>query len=199
MTNFNNPSNIPSNNTYSVVSATLENPFVTNKVDYGNFTSADPVLREILPKNVNINLGITSPGFVDDEGVCTGLGFINNNPSYDKMPFSVCLDKYNTQYAIPESVFDNLMHNLPYTFDRLSKEEKKKYLSQFKKFIEKEEKSNGSIIDKVKNSSGPIIKKENYVNMTSSKKSNQSDSFMWLIAIIIIAVILIIICMYCFK
>lgn len=196
MTNFNNPSNIPSNNTYSVVSATLENPFVTNKVDYGNFTSADPVLREILPKNVNINLGITSPGFVDDEGVCTGLGFINNNPSYDKMPFSACLDKYNTQYAIPESVFDNLMHNLPYTFDRLSKEEKKKYLSQFKKFIEKEEKS-----------SGPIMKKENYVNMTSSKKghphpskkSNQSDSFMWLIAIIIIAVILIMISMYCFK
>lgn len=155
MMNFNNPSKHPYNNTYSVVSATLDNPAVQNSVPYGDFSSADKELNQYLPKILNLgqnngnngnkkpvaghnnlNIGITSPGFIDDAyKACSGLDFMNTNPDYDNLPFQVCLDKFSTQYRIPEQVFNNLMNNLPYTFSALSDSEKQRYLNKLEKFV----------------------------------------------------------------
>ena len=138
MINFNNPDKINNSNSYSIISATLDNPFVKFKPDlaYGDFRSADPVLTSILPKN--INLGLTSPGFLDKATECTGLQIMNNNPDFDKLPFKVCLDKFSDQYAIPEMAFNNLLNNLPYTFSVLSDEEKKNYIQRLKTFVDTE-------------------------------------------------------------
>ena len=138
MINFNNPDKINNSNSYSIISATLDNPFVKFKPDlaYGDFRSADPVLTSILPKN--IPLGLTSPGFLDKATECTGLQIMNNNPDFDKLPFKVCLDKFSDQYAIPEMTFNNLFNNLPYTFSVLSDEEKKNYIHRLKTFVDTE-------------------------------------------------------------
>ena len=113
--NFNNPENLQLSNSYSTISATLNNPFVPPPIDYGDFRSSDPVLNDLLPKIINVgenngnasnmkdvfngdsnsNYGLTSPGFIDNAMKCTGLDFINTNPNYDKLPFEVCLNKFN--------------------------------------------------------------------------------------------------------
>jgi hypothetical protein len=144
MANFNNPSVLNLSNSYSTVSATLENPAVAKTPDYGDFRSADPELAMLLPKN--LNFGITSPGTVAMETQCNGLDFMNTNPDFDKLPFQVCLDKFSDKYTIPEQAFNNLMNNLPYTFSALSKEEQKRYLDSLQNFINKQtNKSNKSV------------------------------------------------------
>lgn len=136
--NFNNPQFLSLSDSYSTVSATLENPAVKSGINYGDFTSADPYLSTLLPKN--LNYGITSPGTVHMETDCSGLDFMNTNPDYDKLPFKVCLEKFSDQYKIPEMTFNNLMNNLPYTFSSLSEEEKKRYLKSLQEFVNKESK-----------------------------------------------------------
>ena len=167
MVMINNPSKINTSKSYSIVSSTLNNPFVG--VEYGNFGSADPVLQSLLPNN--INLGITSPGYVDDATNCTGLDYLNTNTNVDKMPFQYCLDKFTKQYNIPENVFNNLMHNLPYTFSSLSKEGKKRYIDKLNKFIEKHHHHKDNADDNNDNS-----KKEDFDNMIQEKyRENLSD------------------------
>lgn len=150
-TNFNNPSDLNLSNSYSTVSATLDNPFF-NKQLYGNFGSADPVLQEILPKKINLgpnngnnnnqggplNLGLTSPGTVLNSMDCSGLDFVNTNPSYDNLTFQMCLDKFNDEYRIPYMTFNNLLKNLPYTFSALNEHQKRHYLHKISKFLDLE-------------------------------------------------------------
>ena len=136
MSNFNNPSVLNLSDSYSTVSATLENSGVAKTIDYGDFRSADPELTMLLPKN--LNLGITSPGTVAMETQCNGLDFMNTNPDFNKLPFQVCLDKFSDKYTIPEQSFDNFMNSLPYTFSALTKNNKIKYLDSLQKFINKE-------------------------------------------------------------
>lgn len=170
MVMINNPSKINTSKSYSIVSSTLNNPFVG--VEYGNFGSADPVLQSLLPNN--INLGITSPGYVDDATNCTGLDYLNTNTNVDKIPFQYCLDKFTKQYNIPENVFNNLMHNLPYTFSSLSKEEKKRYIDKLNKFIEKEQKHHHHKDNADDNNDN--LKKEDFDNMIQEKfRENLSD------------------------
>lgn len=189
--NFNNPENLQLSNSYSTISATLNNPFVAKPINYGDFRSSDPVLNSMLPAvintgqnngnadnmkdvfngNNNFNYGLTSPGFVDNAMKCTGLDFVNTNPDYDKLPFQVCLNKFNSQYQIPEMAFNNLMNNLPYTFSALSPHEKKRYLSSLKNFIDTESTKNG--IDMNNNI------KENYktINNETLSKNNIKENF----------------------
>lgn len=173
MVMINNPSKINTSKSYSIVSSTLNNPFVG--VEYGNFGSADPVLQSLLPNN--INLGITSPGYVDDATNCTGLDYLNTNTNVDKIPFQYCLDKFTKQYNIPENVFNNLMHNLPYTFSSLSKEEKERYIEKLNKFIEKEQKHNHNHHHKDNaDNNNDNVKKEDFDNMIQEKfRENLSD------------------------
>ncbi len=159
MVNFNNPQQLSLSNSCSTVSATLDNPAVAQTIEYGDFSSADPSLAVLLPKN--LNLGITSPGTVNMETDCNGLDFMNTNPNFNKLPFSVCLDKFNDQYRIPEMTFNNLMNNLPYTFSALSKEEQQRYLDSLQKFINTQS------------------KRENFVenlNETKTKNKSKTDS-----------------------
>lgn len=161
--NFNNPQNLQLSNSFSTISTTLNNPFVPKPIDYGDFRSSDPVLNSMLPGvinlgkdsgnannmkdvlngNNNFNYGLTSPGFVDNSMKCTGLDFVNTNPNYDKLPFQTCLNKFNSQYQIPEMAFNNLMNNLPYTFSALSPDEQKRYLSSLQNFVDTESTKNG--------------------------------------------------------
>ena len=137
MINFNNPQFLDKSNSYSTVSATLENPAVRVTPEYGDFRSANPELASLLPKN--LNYGITSPGTVQMETECGGLDFMNTNPDFSKLPFEVCLNKFSDQYRIPEMAFNNLMNSLPYTFSALSNDEKTNYLNKLQKFIHNEE------------------------------------------------------------
>ena len=76
MSNFNNPEMSTSNN-YSTVSTDIDNKFINNDITDSMFVNSDPVLNNSLPKliNLNINPGLTSPGFLDNAGECTGIGF----------------------------------------------------------------------------------------------------------------------------
>jgi len=219
--NFNNPSELNLSDSYSVVSATLDNPFVTQTVEYGDFRSADPTLAEILPKtlnlgpknngnadnykdvlcgskgNNNINLGLTSPGKVTKAMSCSGLDYIQTNPDYSTLPFQTCLDKFETQYYIPNTVFNNLLNNIPYTFEKLSDEDKKEYLMSLQKFINKEEKENGidvKIVNKDIKERFENEIKENLENGNNNGSSCSDSGFnLTNILTIIIVVILIII------
>lgn len=133
MANFNNPQNLNLSNSFSTVSATLENPAVAQTPEYGDFGSADPELALLLPKN--LNFGITSPGTVNMETQCNGLDYMNNNPDFSKLPFQVCLNKFSDQYQIPEMAFNNLINSLPYTFSALTKKEQHRYLNSLQKII----------------------------------------------------------------
>ena len=194
--NFNNPQNLQLSNSFSTISATLNNPFVPKPIDYGDFRSSDPVLNSLLPAvtnlgndkgnannmkdvfngNNNLKLGLTSPGFVDNAMKCTGLDFVNTNPDYDKLPFQTCLDKFNSQYRIPEMAFNNLMNNLPYTFSALSPDEQKRYLSSLQSFIDTESIKNGIDINNTKNINNLT---ENYktINNETSSKNNIKEYF----------------------
>ena len=168
MVNFNNPQNLNLSNSFSTVSATLENPAVAQTPEYGDFRSADPGLAALLPKN--LNYGITSPGTVNMETQCNGLDFMDTNPDFSRLPFSACLEKFNDQYRIPEMVFNNMMNSLPYTFSALSKDEQTRYLNSLQNFINEESsKSNHPI--KAKRVHFADDKKENF----GSNGSNDSD------------------------
>ena len=204
--NFNNPSKLNSSNSYSVVSPYLE---------YGDFRSADPTLTKMLPKihnlgpdnngnannykdvidaskgNRNINLGLTSPGTVEKSMSCSGLDYVQTNPDYSTLPFQTCLDKFEKQYFMPNIVFNNLLNNLPYTFDRLSEEDKNNYLKSLQNFIKNQENSK----DENNNSVKQVINdKENFQVKEHLKNSCSGDGFSLIgILTIIIVVILIII------
>ena len=150
-TNFNNPSNLPSTNPVYI--------------DYGNFQSADPKLNSVLPKNVNLPLGLTSPGFIDNATECTGLDFVNTTPPVNDLTFSQCLDKFNDQYDIPELAFVNLLNNLPKTFSALPNNDRIKYINQLKEFIESCE-----------NKVNVPHKKESFRSLTGKAKENLKDT-----------------------
>ena len=190
MVNFNNPEHLNMDKSSSTVSVTLDNPFVAKPIDYGDFRSSDPLLNNILPKKLKLNMGITSPGFVDDQASCTGLDFMNTNPDYNKIPFKVCLDKYGENYQIPEMAFDNLLNNLPYTFSALSEKEKKRYLDSLQKFInENKSKSTDNII-KSEHFENRHSKHENrhskHENRHSKKENNK---YLYILIIVIISLI----------
>lgn len=191
--NFKNPQNLQLNNSFSTISATLNNPFVPKPIKYGDFRSSNPVLNSMLPGiinlgknngnannmndvfngNNNFNYGLTSPGFVDNAMKCTGLDFVNTNPDYDKLPFQTCLNKFNSQYQIPEMAFNNLMNNLPYTFNVLSPDEKKKYLSSLQNFVDTESTKNGIEM----NNMNYLKEKYETVNNKTSSKNNIKEHF----------------------
>lgn len=193
--NFNNPQNLQLSNSYSTISATLNNPYVPKPIEYNDFRSSDPVLNKMLPaiinlgkdngnanngkdilgNNKNLNLGLTSPGFVDNAYKCSGLDFINTNPNYDKLPFKECLNKFNTQFQIPEMVFNNLMNNLPYTFSALTIEEKKRYLSSLNNFINTESLKNGINLDNLNNIHDDLSKL-NKIRDNSNDSNDSNDS-----------------------
>lgn len=192
MVTVNNPSKLNTSKSYSTVSSTLSNPFVG--VEYGNFGSADPILHSLLPNN--INLGITSPGYVDDATNCTGLDYLNTNTNVDKIPFQYCLDKFTKQYNIPENVFNNLMHNLPYTFSSLSKEEKERYVERLQHFIKKHgSHESHESHEKEKRENFESIEyaiKENFRENLSDCKNDKDIKTSKILYIIIVVVILII-------
>lgn len=202
--NFNNPSKLKVSDSYSVVSPHLE---------YGDFRSADPKLTKMLPKihnfgpdnngnannykdvidaskgNRNINLGLTSPGTVEKSMSCSGLDYVQTNPDYSTLTFQTCLDKFEKQYFMPNIVFNNLLNNLPYTFDRLSDDDKKHYLKSLQKFINNQEKENGKIVKRDLNT------KENFINKEHFKSSCSNDGFS-LTGILTIVIVLIIIIIF---
>ena len=231
--NFNNPENLQLSDSFSTISTTLNNPFVSKPIDYGDFRSADPVLNSLLPSvinlgkdngnannmknvlngNTNLNLGLPSPGFVDNAMKCTGLDFVNTNPDYDKLPFQVCLNKFNNQYQIPEMAFNNLLNNLPYTFSALSPNEQKRYLSSLQNFIDTESTKNGikmydmnNLKEKYETVNNETVNNETVNNETSSKNnikeyfgskhekdcSSSSLSLSGILSIVLIVIIIII-------
>lgn len=191
--NFNNPQNLQLSDSFSTISATLNNPFVPKPIDYGDFRSSDPVLNSMLPGvinlgkdngnannmkdvfngNNNFNYGLTSPGFVDNAMKCTGLDFVNTNPDYHKLPFQTCLNKFNSQFQIPEMAFNNLMNNLPYTFSALSPDEQKRYLSSLQNFVDIESTKNGIDMNNMNN----LKEKYETVNNETSSKNNIKENF----------------------
>ena len=182
------------NDSFSTISSSLNNPFVTKPIQYGDFRSSDSVLNSMLPNiinlgkdngnannmksvfngNNNLNSGLTSPGFIDNAMKCTGLDFVNTNPDYDKLPFQVCLNKFNTQYKIPEITFNNLMNNLPYTFSALSEEDKKRYLSSLQNFIDKVSIKNGIDSTKDLREINETINREAFIKENFSSKHSDS-------------------------
>lgn len=207
--NFNNPSELNVSDSYSAVSPYLE---------YCDFRSADTSLEKTLPKilnagknnngnannyndvnnvskgNKNINLGLTSPGTVEKSMSCSGLDYIQTNPDYSTLTFQTCLDKFEKQYFMPNIVFNNLLNNLPYTFDRLSNDDKKHYLKSLQKFINNQEKEIGNT------ENGKIVKrdlntKENFINKEHFKSSCSNDGFS-LTGILTIVIVLILIIIF---
>ena len=207
--NFNNPSKLNVSDSYSVISPYLE---------YGEFKSADPSLEKTLPKilnagknnngnannyhdinnvskgNKNINVGLTSPGTVEKSMSCSGLDYIQTNPDYSTLTFQTCLDKFEKQYFMPNIVFNNLLNNLPYTFDRLSKDDKKDYLKSLQKFINNQEKEISN------NENGKTLKqdlntKENFIDKKYLKSSCSDDGFS-LTGILTIVIVLILIIIF---
>lgn len=219
MINFNNPENLQLSNSYSTISNTLNNSYVANPIEYGDFRSADPVLNNMLPKiinlgkdngnannmkdvininNRNINLGLTSPGYVDNAMKCTGLDFINTNSNVDKLPFQTCLNKFTKQYQIPEMEFNNLMNNLPYTFSALSPLEKKRYLNSLQNFIDTQLIKNGNSHNKDNNNNNDNDKNikeyfgDSKVTQDEKNCSSTGLSLSGLLSIIIIIIIVLI-------
>lgn len=213
--NFNNPSELNLSNSYSVVSPFLDNPFVTQTIEYGDFRSADPTLTDILPKtlnlgpnnngnadnykdvlcgskgNQNINLGLTSPGTVEKSMSCSGLDYVQTNPDYSTLPFQTCLNKFEKQYFMPNMVFNNLLNNLPYTFNQLSEDDKKHYLKSLQKFVNHQENGNGV---KQEINTENFINTDNFQVKEHLKNSCSDDGFSLTgILTIVIVVILIII------
>lgn len=132
-------------------------------IKYGDFGQADPELTKNLPSSVN--LGLTSPGFLDNASDCTGIDFINTNPDYEKITFSQCLNKFQDQYFIPEQGFASLLKNLPYTFNSMNIENQKYYINELQKFIDTVNTSN-------KNKQN---KKENFADTDTDTNKNSSS------------------------
>jgi len=158
-------------------------------IQYGDFGQADPELTKRLPSSVN--LGLTSPGYLDNASECTGVDFISTNPPYDSVTFKQCLDKFQDLYSIPEQGFASLLKNLPYTFQALTPESQKFYLTELKNFISKVE---------TQNTQATQNKKEKFKEMMSS--SNESPectslpNYIINYLLVVIIIILIIIILY---
>tara|TARA_B100000886_G_scaffold310301_1_gene244989 strand:- start:267 stop:866 length:600 start_codon:yes stop_codon:yes gene_type:complete len=137
-------------------------------VKYGDFGQADPELTKRLPTSVN--LGLTSPGFLDNASECKGVDFIDQNPPYDKITFAQCLNKFQDQYFIPEQGFASLLKNLPLTFSALDDNSKKFYINELQKFLNTVDPKNNV------NNSKPIVKnnKEKFGN-TESNETNKTE------------------------
>ena len=131
-------------------------------VKHGDFGQADPELSSKLPSSVN--LGLTSPGFLDNASECTGVDFINNNPTYETLTFGQCLDKFQDRFTIPHQGFASLMHNLPYTFSVLDDKDKKHYIKEMKSFIEG--------VDKTPTTN----KKEKFKNKNENENENKNEN-----------------------
>ena len=142
-------------------------------VKYGDFGQADSELTSKLPSSVN--LGLTSPGFLDNASECTGVDFINNNPSYEQVTFSQCLDKFQDQFMIPQQGFASLMHNLPYTFSVLDNKDKEYYINELKTFINRVENKDKKITDKNKKSKNVENFKNDNLNGNSNDNSNEMN------------------------
>jgi len=216
--NFNNPQNLQLSDSFSTISATLNNPFVPKPIAYGDFRSSDPVLNSMLPGvinlgkdngnvnnmkdvlngNKNFNYGLPSLGFVDNAMKCTGLDFVNTNPDYDKLPFQTCLNKFNSQWQIPEMAFNNLMNNLPYTFSALSPDEQKRYLSSLQNFVDTESTKNGIDMNNNLKENYETVNnvKENFGNKHDSKPekgcSSSSLSLSGILSIVLIVIIVLV-------
>ena len=213
MVNFNNPQNLNLSNSFSTVSATLENPAVAQTPEYGDFRSADPGLAALLPKN--LNYGITSPGTVNMETQCNGLDFMDTNPDFSRLPFSACLEKFNDQYRIPEMAFNNLMNSLPYTFSALTPDEQRRYLTSLQNFIDTETNDSNRPIkprrvsiqeQQIGQRSLPLSTKKEKFGSETSKTSNPEDclgdktlSSVLFISIIVILVALFFLCLLKMK
>lgn len=158
-------------------------------IQYGDFGQADPELTKRLPSSVN--LGLTSPGYLDNASECTGVDFISTNPPYDSVTFKQCLDKFQDLYSIPEQGFASLLKNLPYTFQALTPESKKFYLTELKNFISKVE---------IENMQATSDNKEKFKeNISSSNESPECTSLPnyivnYLLVAIIIILIMVILC-----
>jgi ABC-type antimicrobial peptide transport system permease subunit len=170
MTNFNNPEKLNKSMGYSVISTELANPFI----QYANFGDSDPVLNSTLPQI--INLGITSPGFLDNASECSGLDFMNTNPQYPKLTFQQCLNKFEDKYSIPELAFENLLNNLPMTFSALPVKEKNEYVKKLKDFIHKlEEQKNKDNKNKDNKNKEQVVKVNNTEQFNENKKSSSEE------------------------
>ena len=216
--NFNNSQNLQLSDSFSTISATLNNPFVPEPINYGDFRSSDPVLNSMLPAVINLgkdngnankmkdvfngnnnsNYGLTSPGFVDNAMKCTGLDFVNTNPDFDKLPFQVCLNKFNSQFQIPEMTFNNLMNNLPYTFSALSPQEQKRYLSLLQNLVDTESTKNGIDMNSNLKENYETVNdiKENFGDKHDSKPEGCSSSSLSLSGILSIVLIVIIVLVF---
>ena len=139
-------------------------------VKYGDFGQADPDLTKRLPYSVN--LGLTSPGFLDNASECTGVNFINQNPEYDKITFSQCLNKFQDQYFIPQQGFASLLKNLPLTFSALDNDSKKYYINELQKFINTVDEKNKYNISKKNNNNNKNDKKEKLENLDNTKSNS---------------------------
>ena len=128
-------SNLDSNNFKSSGIVNINNqPKIGGlSIHHSNFNQADPELTKLLPSVVN--LGLTSPGYLDNASECTGVDFINTNPPYDSITFNQCLNKFQDTYFIPQQGFASLLKNLPYTFSALDEQSKKYYISELTKFL----------------------------------------------------------------
>lgn len=160
-------------------------------IKYGNFNTANPELTERLPHLTN--LGLTSPGFIDNASDCKGLDFINTNPSYDKLTFQQCSNKFQDQYFIPEQGFVSLLKNLKYTFSVLPDKDKEFYINELNKFIESNQKIDKNIDTKKEN-----FNIEHYESDNSNKEENCKSVPNYEINNILIITVVILLCFIIF-
>ena len=161
-------------------------------VKYGDFGQADPEMTKILPSSVN--LGLTSPGFLDNASDCTGVDFINNNPPYDSVTFKQCLEKFQDQFQIPEQGLASLIRNLPYTFNSMNKKNQEYYISELKNFIKKVDKE-PTKVEKFNNNNN------NVERFTSSHKEDNLDCKKipnYNVNIILVIIIIMLLCPYAY-
>ena len=118
----------------STVTVDYYNPLMSNP--YGYFGEADAELSNALPKIVN--LGITSPGFIDNASLssCKGLDFINtNNGGHPDGQFKIGSITNRELYDVPKQGFASLLKNLKYTYSSLTNDEKKFYKKELENFL----------------------------------------------------------------
>ena len=212
--NDNNPSFLNKGDNVSVVSVEINNPFVKGIPSYSDFSSDDPVLNSMMPAQVNLgpirngpppnetkktglqgqlNYGITSPGNLDNAYQCSGLDYTCTGTSYDSLTFQQCLDKFGEQYQIPEITFNNLIKSLPYTFDVLDHEEKKRYLKLLNNFVNNQSSKYNIHLNKEKVEDKPSENFTNidyFANPKDCKDKNLSVSGILTIVIILLLILM---------
>mgnify|MGYP001422194393 CR=1 FL=1 len=198
LANVNNPSFLNASDNMSVVSATLNNPFVKPTPSYTNFGSSDPVLNSILP--MQVNLGITSPGYLDNAYECSGLDFINTNTNFDKLTFGQCLEKFGEEFQMPRITFNNFIKSLPQTFNVLSNDEKNEYIKLLQNFIDSQKINNKKYVKENFNNKENFNKKEYFGDSdNSSNCQDKNISVNGILAIVIIILLIIIFILFITK